>query len=517
MRHLLLVFLANLGSSAHADPVCHPAPGEIGCHALVRTTNGAIHVDATPQGFGPADLQAAYRVLYAASTTPTIAVVDAYNYSALESDLGMYRAQFGLPTCTIANGCLRIVNENGQPSPMPPDAPANDDWTVETALDVDMASAACPQCKLLVVLASSTQLSDLVPSQRTAVQLGATVVSDSWGGVDTANHPVTEPYFDHAGVPTFVSAGDDGYNQGGMGPHYPSTSAFVIAVGGTRLVRDGSARGWSEVAWTNGGSSCSTAIPKPAYQPASPCAFRAASDVAAVADTASPVAVYNANHGGWIEVGGTSASAPLVAGMVAASGLAPQVSAAWFAQHASLLHDVTSGTNGSCGSVICNAGPGWDGPTGFGTPDMTALTGMPAQGGPSVMITSPADGATVAPGFTVTASIANAVSAELRVDGATIATRHGPPFEVAAPPTLAPGMHEVEVTAIDESGTEAHQSIEVTVERGAAGAASSGELVGGCSAHGAVGPVMLLACVLLFAPQRRSRRRSARTSRSALG
>jgi len=370
----LAILSGLLASPAAAAPIC-PRGGEIACHLVARTgADGEIHGDAEPQAFGPAELQDAYHAMMAASTAPTVAIIDAYGYANLEHDLAIYRAQFRLPPCTRATGCLRIVNGAGDTAPLPPEPPPDNDWTNETGLDVDMASAGCPACKILVVQSADTSLLAMATAQRTAVRLGATVISDSWGAPNTsANELASEPYFDHPGVPTFVSTGDRGYNEGGDGPHYPSTSAHVIAVGGTRLVRSAGARGWSEDAWAMAGSSCSDAIARPAYQAGSPCRFRATGDVAAVADLATGVATFSTNAGGWYVAGGTSAASPLVAALIAGSGLAPQVDGAWLAQHAGALNDVTSGTNGGCGTALCNAGPGWDGPTGYGTLDVAAL------------------------------------------------------------------------------------------------------------------------------------------------
>ena len=158
-------------------------------------------------------------------------------------DLAKYRSQYGLPPCTKANGCLKIVNQNGQASPLPGNAPPGDDWTVEAALDLDMASAACPNCKLLLVEANDDQSDGLFIAQNAAAQLGATVISNSWGGPEDRVRSSYETYFNHSGVGIFVAAGDAGYNDGGQGPDYPSTSAYVTGVGGTSLVKASNTRG----------------------------------------------------------------------------------------------------------------------------------------------------------------------------------------------------------------------------------------------------------------------------------
>ena len=374
-----------------ADSVC--TTGLYRCHARLHRAGdrGISSRAATPIGYGPADLKAAYNLITdrTATTKPTVAIVDAYGYPAIESDLATYRSFYGLPACTKANGCLRVVNQRGQPAPLPPAPPTTDDWTIETALDMDMVSAACPLCNILVVQADDPRGDGLFIAQNAAAALGATVISNSWGGPESpqttpAQLAATEAYFVQQNVAIFVSAGDDGYNDGGDGPDYPGTSGHVIAVGGTKLVRDATVpRGWTETAWLKGGSACSLAVTKPPYQTASPCAYKATTDIAAVGDPDTGLAVYNAANTGWIKVGGTSASAPFVAAIFAATGNGAQTSGAFVATKASTLYDVTLGSNGTCGTntLLCNAAVGWDGPTGYGTPNGAALMpGIPGDG-----------------------------------------------------------------------------------------------------------------------------------------
>jgi hypothetical protein len=128
-------------------------------------------------------------------------------------------------------------------------------------------------------------------------------------------------------------------------------------------------------------------IAKPAYQSTSPCGFKAAADIAAVGDPATGLAVYNTNgmNTGWTIVGGTSAAAPFVAGIFAATGNGTQTSGKFIADNVGKMFDVASGTNGTCPTgqgLLCTAATGWDGPTGFGTPNVKLL--MPATAtGPS--------------------------------------------------------------------------------------------------------------------------------------
>ena len=346
------------------------------CFAHIRTTStGNVKSYAFGSGYGPSDLADAYKLDTSLDPGATIAIVDAYNYANAASDLAQYRSQYGLAPCTVASGCFKIVNQNGQASPLPSNPPPGDDWTVEAALDLDMASAACPTCKLVLVEAQDDQGDGLFIAQNAAASM-ADVVSNSWGGPESSGYPGStyEAYMNHPGTGMFVATGDSGYNDGGQGPDYPGTSAYVTGVGGTSLVQSSTTRGWTEGAWSSGGSACSTQVAKPSWQTNSVCSHKATSDVSAVGDPNTGLAVYNAGSGGWIVVGGTSAATPLVAGIYALTGHAADAPSFAY-QNAGDYFDVTNGSNGSCGNVLCNAGAGWDGPTGIGTPNGEALTG----------------------------------------------------------------------------------------------------------------------------------------------
>jgi hypothetical protein len=375
-------------------PVCKNS-GHL-CSARVRTDMaGHILFHYSPQGYGPADLASAYNFDPSIDPHATIAVTGAYGYSSAESDLAKYRSTFGLPECTKASGCFKVVNQDGKTSPLPADPPGdpkNGDWTLETSLDLAMASAACPKCKILLVQANGDQdLADMFAAIATAVSLKATVISNSWGAPEGAiamfsGQPPTywDAQFKHPGITIFASSGDQGYDDGGNGPDFPSTSQYVVAVGGTTLNRAANARGWTETAWGGGsaadgagGSACSTMIPKPAWQKDSPCPYKASADVSAIGDTNTGVAVYNDGPtarmfggGVWTVVGGTSAAAPLVAGIFALSRVS-SLPPSFAYQNPGAFNDITSGTNGTCApmDILCNAGTGWDGPTGVGTPN----------------------------------------------------------------------------------------------------------------------------------------------------
>ncbi|MDB4971053.1 MAG: hypothetical protein JWN44_6742 [Myxococcales bacterium] len=358
-----------------------PAEGEFACLARIRTDEfGTYALAATPSGLGPTGLQSAYKIDATLGAGKTIAIVDAYDDPTAESDLAKYRSTFGLPACTTANGCFRKVNQSGVQGSYPK---ADAGWSGEIALDVDMASAMCPNCKILLVEANSANMTDLGASVNTAVKLGATVVSNSYGGGEySGDSQADSAYFTHPGVAIFASSGDGGY-----GVEYPAASPKVIAVGGTALAKStANARGWVETVWgsvanTNGGagSGCSLYSAKPTWQKDSGCAKRSVADVAAVADPNTGVAVYNA--GSWAVYGGTSAASPIVATIYAMTGHGGDDGSYAYA-NTTAFFDVTSGANGSCsGSYLCTAKVGYDGPTGNGTPNGAALTGAGGGGG----------------------------------------------------------------------------------------------------------------------------------------
>jgi len=298
-----------------------------------------------------------------------VAIVDAYDNPNAETDLAAYRAQFGLPACTTANGCFRKVDQRGGTA-----YPAGDTgWGQEIALDVDMASAVCANCKIVLVEADSNSYANLGAAVDTAAALGASSISNSYGGGEFNGETSYESHYNHPGTAITVSSGDGGY-----GVEFPAASRYVTAVGGTSLTRSATTRGWSETAWSGAGSGCSAYITKPSWQTDTGCARRTVADVSAVADPATGVAVYDSygssGGGNWLVFGGTSVAAPVVAGIYALAGNAGSVIAGSYPySHTASLFDVTSGSNGSCRKklYLCTAGAGYDGPTGLGTPNGT--------------------------------------------------------------------------------------------------------------------------------------------------
>jgi subtilase family serine protease len=360
----------------HAHRVCaatgHADVASCDAEVLVSDSTGRVPAATTPPAAAltPAQVRDAYNLEAASSGGRTVAIVDAYGYPNLERDLATYRSQFGLSPCTTANGCLRILDQNGGGN-LPR---FNAGWAGETALDVDAVSAACPDCRIVVVQASSASIANLGTAVATAArQPGVAAISNSYGGGDLADSTYGS-YFDHPGIAVTASTGDDGY-QGGS---FPASSAYVTAVGGTTLTPAANARGWAESAWSGAGSGCSTvnAALAAAASSGTGCAKRAIADVSAAADPArGGLAVYyptSRTSSTWAQVGGTSESSPIIAAVYAQSGNTARYANAVPYGNPGALFDVTSGSNGSCPTTQwCQARTGWDGPTGLGTPNGT--------------------------------------------------------------------------------------------------------------------------------------------------
>lgn len=351
------------------------------CDALLRTDvtpqlqTALAKSGATPAGYGPSSLQSAYDLAALSASNgsgETVGIVDAFNDPDTAADLAVYRAEYGLPACTVASGCLTIENQTGGTVILPPDAPVDDDWTVEDSLDLDMVSAVCPHCHLLLVEADSDSGTALGIAVDEAVSQGAKFVSLSYGSLENSSAGAQDAaYYDHPGTVIVAASGDDGY-----GVEYPASSPYVTAVGGTSLTSAANARGWTETAWSGAGSGCSAFEPKSPWQKNTGCAGRTVADVSAVADPDTGLAVYDTanGRGGWLELGGTSASTPLIAGVYALAGppAAGTNPSSYPYAHPADLYDVTSGSNANgvacTPAYLCTAGVGYDGPTGLGTP-----------------------------------------------------------------------------------------------------------------------------------------------------
>jgi hypothetical protein len=380
---------AAAGTYAHYVRTCGAVPrGEMRCFAIRRTTGVIAHVASgvnpavAVSGYGPSDLDSAYNVPTTLGTGKTVAIVDAYDDPNAASDLNTYRSNFGLPACTTSNECFRKVNQNGATSPLPA---ADTGWSSEIMLDLEMVSAICPNCHILLVEASSPTTANLGTAVNTAVSMGANAVSNSYGGSESSSDTSYDTsYYKHPGVAIVASSGDSGY-----GVEYPAASQYVTAVGGTSLTRTSNTRGWTESVWSTSstegaGSGCSVYDPKPSFQTDTGCSRRTVADVSAVADPATGVAVYDSyGSGGWTVFGGTSVASPIIGAMYAlanspGSGVYPN---SYPYANPGALYDVTTGHTASCSpAYLCTAEVGYDGPTGLGTPNGVAAFGPASTG-----------------------------------------------------------------------------------------------------------------------------------------
>jgi subtilase family serine protease len=377
-----------------------PVPaGYARCFSLVvtdRTGNALVNRFVTnrmertasapvvPTGYGPLALNIAYNFSTAAvypngvgSPKTIVAIVDAFGYPNAERDMGIYRKFFNLPACTTANGCFSKITQTGAKTGYPA---FNAGWAGEQALDLDMVSAMCPNCKIILVQTTNSQLNNLAAGVNTAVAKGAHVVSNSYGGAEAGSQSLNTSYH-HAGVAIVASTGDCGYDNQNLNNYnpgcgtqaqtanFPASSQFVTAAGGTTLVFNPTL-GFTETAWKGAGSGCSKVYPKPAWQKDTLCTKRMEADVSAVADPATYVAIYapvNATTSGWNGSGGTSVASPIIAGLYGVNGGAVTLGSVYATT--THLTDVIGGTNGNCGKTyFCVGKKGYDGPTGLGSP-----------------------------------------------------------------------------------------------------------------------------------------------------
>jgi len=403
---------------------CQTAPaGYAACYAIL--SDASISSDFAPDAKGcnhypgcylPSDLQGAYGITGAAASKGkgvTVAVVDAYGYTGgyngLATDLATYRTLGGLPAC--GKGCFTVVNQKGGSSLPKPGKGNFAGWQGETALDIDMVSAICPRCNILLVEANNSQTSNLEAGVATALKM-AKIVTNSWGG---AEYTATKSLWDsHPGKVVIASSGDDGAgvlaSYGGTPESQPCGFTGVVCVGGTSLnAAFGKYKGervwedfhlvYSGIVYNLGatGSGCSALVAKPSWQNDRGCKKRSATDISADADPITGVAIAclpcsKKNHGLIGGVGGTSASAPMIAAMYALAGNGTSLSNAsqkiWTSGKSN-FHDITLGFNDGKNlnppfsdgdhatgllckkaiAYICNAKAGYDGPTGWGSPN----------------------------------------------------------------------------------------------------------------------------------------------------
>jgi subtilase family serine protease len=324
--------IAPLKATAFKHACARAKKGHATCLALMSMTSvaasqgnqhilrrDAVHPNATAPGegapYGPSDLATAYHLPTSASVSQTVAMVDAYDDPNAESDMNAYRSHFGLPACPSSSGCFTKVDENGgthYPT-------ADSGWAGEISLDLDMVSAICNRCKILLVEANSSSNNDLGTAENTAVRMGANEISNSYGGTQFSSDGSTcNSYYTHSGVVITASAGDSGPEV-----ESPADCPHVVAVGGTTLNSDGSETTWNTSSSEGSGGGCSSYISRPSWESSSVtgCNQRAVADVSAVADPNTGVYVYDTyQSNGWQQVGGTSVSSPIIAAVYALAG-----------------------------------------------------------------------------------------------------------------------------------------------------------------------------------------------------
>jgi subtilase family serine protease len=366
-----VLLLSAAAMAAGSRPVC-PGPAAFGtarCHSHVVTDkHGSPNATKSPTGYGPVQFQTAYSLpSSSAGNGQTIGIVDAYDDPNIESDLGVYSSHYGLPACTTANGCFKKVNQTGGTS-----YPSkNAGWALEISLDVEIAHAVCPNCKILLVEATTNSFTNLLAAEDYAAS-HANILSNSWGGGESSGETSNDSHFNHVGLPITFSSGDGGY-----GVEYPAASQYVTAVGGTTLNLNSNNTRASETVWSGAGSGCSAYEPKPSWQADSGCIRRTVADVAADADPNTGASVYDTvryqGQSGWFQVGGTSLASPIIASTYALAGNGTStVDGSYPYSHLPGLFDVTSGSNGSCSpTYLCTGEVVYDGPTGNGTPKGT--------------------------------------------------------------------------------------------------------------------------------------------------
>ena len=384
-----------------AENTCaRPALGRISCDAQIlvsrrgrRPVHPKIRRRRAPRGLPftgqpappqmtPAYLQEAYDLSALSATRgagDTVAVVGAFNDPSAASDLSTFRSTYGLPPCTVANGCFRQLNEQGQSAPMPG---FETDWAEEESMDVEAVSSLCPNCGIVLVEASAADVPDMQTAITTAAGAGANQISISGDGL-YAQDPFTN--LSVPGVAIVAATGDDGALPSGEDA-YPAALPNVTAVGGTTLAPNSSSaptpRGVSESAWDGTAAGCDTQEQPLPYQPSDGCSGRMYADISADADPSTGLTVYDSPAGGWLDGGGTSLAAPLVAAFEAVTGIdgaTPQ----WAYTDAAELNDPTTGSTGGCAgqpTILCDAGRGYDGPTGAGSISGQIVTGAPGIG-----------------------------------------------------------------------------------------------------------------------------------------
>jgi subtilase family serine protease len=366
----IISIMGQLTSAVSADGVSQKVCSTVGvrsgfarCHAVLLTDASGVSPlnNSTPHGYGPADFRAAYGI--GRGSTAHVGIVVAYDDPNILADVNAYSKSFGLPgitTCSTLSqtGCLAKYSQNGDTAyPL-----RNSSWALETSMDVETVHGLCPSCRISLLEATTASIANLAAAADQAVILGATVISNSYGGAEYPAETAYDHIYNRPGVAMIVSSGDNGY-----GTNYPAASTGVVAVGGTSLtIKDRHVT--SESAWNGSGSGCSRYELKPSWQIDKHCRHRSIADISADADPATGAAIYDSfpNNGqsGWFTAGGTSLAAPIIAGAMANGGTHQALPADLY--NGTGIRDIIGGSNGTCRNYFCKAGTGYDGPTGLG-------------------------------------------------------------------------------------------------------------------------------------------------------
>jgi subtilase family serine protease len=348
--------------------------------------------NATPTGLSPAAIQSVYHLSglspnSGAGAGQVIAIVDAFHDPNALSDLNTFSSQYGFPTLSTCTSLSQSGACFEQVEPASGTPRVNSGWVLEESLDIEWAHAEAPGAKIVLVEAASNSFTNLFNAVVAANNLNASEVSLSWGGGESSGETSTDADLTHAGTFYTVSSGDSGH-----GAQYPAASPNVISVGGTTLngCSGTSCSGFtSETAWSGSGGGISAVERIPSYQSgytgpvfgaatiaALTGSMRGIPDVSFEGNPNTGVSIFDSTRdmgqSGWFTVGGTSVGAPNWAGILAAGTAAGQKAlqgdaAIYNGGFSTNLRDVSSGTNGSCGTD-CTAGSGYDLVTGLGSP-----------------------------------------------------------------------------------------------------------------------------------------------------
>lgn len=338
-----------------------------------------------PSGFSPAQIRLAYGLSLTAQQGEgqTVALVTPYDNPNVESDLSVFNTEFGLSACTTANGCFKKVFANGTP-------PANQSWATGKAAITQWIHAIAPLAKIMLVETMTNSNDSLLQGVQVAVSQGATVVIMNWGQPEFSTQSQYDTYFNNPNVAFVASAGNAGTLV-----QWPAVSPYVIGVAGTTLTTDAQGNYVSETAWSNTGGGVSANNARPAYQANfanqnNPNNMRGLPDVAFHANPTNGLAVYDSyGSNGWAVVGGTGLAAGSWAGVLAviksaATAPVPNLNSLLYqaatTSYATAYHDITTGSNGTCGAV-CTAGIGYDYVSGLGTPIVDNLVTVITGGG----------------------------------------------------------------------------------------------------------------------------------------